>query len=294
MPIGSVLFKQGKSYMIGGCPSGGAFNTYCQYIYGYTTRDTGTGLWYTHTTNDATINVGINLTKGITVNNLTFYPQVEIGNSKSPYVPFVDSIVLTVCGRNLVKNTATNQTESSGVSYVVNADKSVTVNGTPAGDRNIPIGEVDVRGFRGQKVCVKVNGLANNYMIYANAKKEDGTSLFTVIRDIDAINSSYIIPQDVKTLNLYIYLFSGITFTNKTFYPQLEIGSVGTPYETYKSQSATINTVTQKGWELLKSYLGVTNIIPSVPATINRTYVADTKLAYDKLKSAIVALGGNV
>ena len=61
-------------------------------------------------------------------------------------------------------------------------------------------------------------------------------------------------------------------------------------FEPYKSQTTTIDTTTQTGWENLRTYHGTTNIIPSVESNIEMQYVADTKLYIDNKLSKLTAM----
>lgn len=70
---------------------------------------------------------------------------------------------------------------------------------------------------------------------------------------------------------------------------QIEAGPVQTEIETpITPQTATVDTVTQTGWENLRTNYGTTTIIPA-SGTVECTYVADTKLYIDNKFNALSA-----
>lgn len=80
------------NYVLSGCPSGGSKDTYfLQTINGFS--DTGSGLKVNNTAELKRISIIIK--QGTTVNNLVFKPQLELGNKKTDYVPYFNTVVWT-------------------------------------------------------------------------------------------------------------------------------------------------------------------------------------------------------
>lgn len=143
-----------------GCPQGGSISTYrlsVQLNSGSFTvyaSDIGTGSTI-HDVPSADCRVAIVVYPGATVNNLIFKPMIctaedyKISPEFVPYRPSYDELteltetnknniskdeaalveIVDSGAKNLLKNTATSQT-INGVTFTVNADKSVTVSGT--------------------------------------------------------------------------------------------------------------------------------------------------------------------
>ncbi len=89
------LTLQAGTYMFSGCPSGGSWGTYSMGFGSY--NDSGNGATFTKTENY----VGqpyIRIGNGTTVNNLTFKPMIEKGNTKTTYAPYKTPIELCKIG----------------------------------------------------------------------------------------------------------------------------------------------------------------------------------------------------
>ena len=129
-------------------------------------------------------------------------------------------------GRNLLPNTATSQTVN-GITFTVNADESVTANGTASADASFTIGTATFAPSTTYTVsgCPSGDG-SDTYKIRIggySATDDTGTGR--------TFNSS--IFNGLYTQGVNIVIKSGTTVTNKTFYPQLELGSTPTPYVPY-------------------------------------------------------------
>ena len=139
----------GKRVILSGCPEGGGENKYFIDAYragtktgtGGTARDNGGGVefdWLNDGSGTAA-NLTINVANGATVNNLEFYPMIRDARiSDATYEPHHDSVeackyntaaAIRNRAHNLLQNKAITQTVGE-ITFTVNADKSVTVNGT--------------------------------------------------------------------------------------------------------------------------------------------------------------------
>ena len=131
------------NYTLSGCPSGGSKGTYfLQTINGFS--DTGSGLKVNNTAEFARISIIIK--KGTTVNNLVFKPQLELGNKKTDYVPYFNTVVWTpvLTGYNITSTTnadgtqslnivdATSTTDHYNITSTDNSDGTQTLNITDA------------------------------------------------------------------------------------------------------------------------------------------------------------------
>lgn len=153
--------------------------------------------------------VRIDIQNGKTFNNITIYPQLEKSSQATTYEPYTgNSYRVDFGGKNKLNNTATTQT-INGITFTVNSDKSVTVNGTATahsllylGSQTIPVGTYTLSG------CPK-NGSWSTYSLgYGNYNDSGNGNTFTLTSSL--------------TTNPYIRIGNGTTVSNLTFYPQLE------------------------------------------------------------------------
>ncbi len=138
------------SYIVSGCPSGGASNKYCMVITGSKADGTSEtfavdfGDGATFTIDSATSlrakQAHIFIANGQTVNNLTFYPMLEEGSVAHKYEPTTQSNITLANGDNTsttYENLITypylraSGYTHRGVTFTVNSDGSVTAVGTP-------------------------------------------------------------------------------------------------------------------------------------------------------------------
>ena len=126
-------------------------------------------------------------------------------------------------GKNLLPNMATSQT-INGVTFTVNADGSVTCNGTASASAILnvcPNGGISLASGTYKLSGCPSGGSASTYLIGWDTHGYDtGTGLVATIADVD-------------THGVNIAIGSGVTCNNLTFYPQLELGSTATEYEPY-------------------------------------------------------------
>lgn len=154
----AILIPDGDYWFLG-CPQGGGANTFDLRWFRYSPNtsayDTGSGVAIHKNGNTTDSNIAIVIKSGVTVNNITFTPMLctaedyKISPEFVPYRPSYDELteltetnknniskdeaalveIVDSGAKNLLKNTATSQT-INGVTFTVNADKSVTVSGT--------------------------------------------------------------------------------------------------------------------------------------------------------------------
>lgn len=107
-PTGVNGYAKGTNTVtLSGCPEGGSSTTYCMRIkndasaYG-NTDEYGTGKVVGDFDLDGS-SINCVVFGGATVNNITFYPQIELGDTATDYEPYIDPTTVTVtgCGKNL-------------------------------------------------------------------------------------------------------------------------------------------------------------------------------------------------
>ena len=152
------------------------------------------------------------------------------GTPQNP-VPIVGHTSLTGvhCGKNLFDNTATSQT-LNGTTFTVNADKSITISGTPSVQTRIylsratyTIKSASMWSFGTMKsntrvFCKKVSGGTTTYpTLSPNASCASGDTFTDILLEIDTT-------------------YDGTEFT---IYPMLEVGNQATTYAPYSAETKT-------------------------------------------------------
>lgn len=143
-------------------------------------------------------------------------------------------------GKNLLSNTATSKTEN-GVTWTINNDGSISVNGTATGYSSMVVGYAYVNSSMGK---ITISGLANSINIGWESvllQAEDDTTLATISNsgrnditfDLSSYSNAYKIRYQLKRINNIAV--SGI------IYPMIEKGSSSTTYEPYVGGKASPN-----------------------------------------------------
>ena len=159
------------------------------------------------------------------VKNLRIFGKSTQDGTPTPDAPVeivsVENPTVTVVGKNLLPDVATNESYS-GVTIVVNSDKSITVNGTATG--NVFYAPYKFTFKAGQSYvlsgCPK-NGSADTYFMYINN--------LGGVRDYG--NGVVVNLNEDFTSDVGFSVRSGTTINNLTFYPMISVGSVVDEYE---------------------------------------------------------------
>lgn len=235
-----------ESYFLSGCPAGGSDTTYYISENFTASKDTGNGVVLNNLPSDQVWRIVIK--SGTTVNNLIFRPMLNAGTTAKPYSKWFaglknasfEKIVST--GRNLVPYPYAETTKTAnGVTFTVNADESVTVNGTATAATNFYIvkGGNDFLTFPIGTTLVlsgcPAGGSARTYfMNVLSTDYLDGST------DIGNGGASF----TTKKIKYYLYIRveQGVTMNNAVFRPMLNYGSVALPYEPYISDTLSAET----------------------------------------------------
>ena len=142
-------------------------------------------------------------------------------------------------GKNLLRNTATTQT-INGITFTINSDKSVTVNGTATANTAI---------FINSSVSAEDLGVGS-YIFAKNYKSHDIINSIDVYRGskyvttIGSDGTIFKITDDLLdcTLKPFFKVISGTTVNNVTVYPMLRDASIeDATYEPYVGGTASPN-----------------------------------------------------
>lgn len=237
----------GTKYTLSGCPEGGGNNKFSLYISERTNDDKSNGKYYLDYGDGITFemgdyekyNINIQIRSGVTVDNLVFRPQLELGDTPTEYEPPITGRELTVsaCGKNLLKYLYVNTTKTiNGITFTDNGDGTITANGTATDmvsfaviwkNLHIPKGTYTISG------CPKGGNVNTGFFIVC------GTDSIRFAADTGN-GGTFDIENDINDFTFSLRINSGVTVSNLIFRPQLEIGSTATPYEPYHGAEYTI------------------------------------------------------
>lgn len=163
------------------------------------------------------------------ISSVTAYgnnPQTS-GTTTSP-VPMDGINDIQVCGNNLLPNEASTST-INGITFTVNADKSVSIKGTATANASfylcenmpIPYGTACVSG-----------GYSTSVPVIIDERTADGTYIKDVLKDPQS-PTGVITPSAPGNYFLGKIFVTGGTTVDTTIYPMLNVGSTALPYEPY-------------------------------------------------------------
>ena len=193
--------------------------------------------------------------KDITVDNLTFKPQLELGSTATTYTPYISdfsTVNVIRCGKNILEYPYVETTLTrNGLTFTDNKDGTITVNGTATADTQ----------FRLQDTVIYPNNFNpfNSIIgkqIYINGSPEGSSKDTYAIQWIQTGNlgNGTILEVQSTYYRFAILIKSGITVENLVFKPQIIVGSENTPYEPYQGQTYTPTATGE--------VTGITNLYP--------------------------------
>lgn len=189
---------------------------------------------------ETSCNLSATLYKGATLNNVVLKPQVEIGSVWTEYEPYTGgkpspnpdypqaiesvgddgSIDVGVYGKNFI-NINKASTTYNGITYTVNGDGSVTLNGTASEDdismfnlnyvaktKSIPVGDYIVSGGYSSNIRVRI--LASGTSIAGSSGK----------------NVHFTIKEEDTDSWARIHVDKGTVCNNITIYPMVRLASI--------------------------------------------------------------------
>ena len=162
--------------------------------------------------------------KGNTASNVTVYPMIRLAtDTDATYAPYENicpitghaTAKVTRTGKNLLQGISATQT-INGVTFTLNGDGSVTVNGTASANavyqlpKNVsyPVPTVFSKGTANESVVLQARSGASGSYTYYTAT-ENGVS----------------IPANTLLNQIFIAVLSGNTADNVTIYPMIRLAS---------------------------------------------------------------------
>lgn len=284
-------------YTISGCPDGGGAETYTLYMTGadwhtgenYDNGGTNGGQFIPNKERPGGYDVCIVVYSGVVCNDLIFSPQIEEGATATAYTKGVEPSAVTVqrYGKNLIPYPYRYGTKTiNGITFTVNEDRSITVNGTATATAIFQISEDDaLSDLIGQTVALSGCPTGGSESTYRMRYQQTGISS-------DVGNGATFTVK--KKSYLAIQVFAGTVCDNMVFKPQIEVGAAATAYEPYTPPTeytpAADGTVT--GVLTLDPVTTLTT--DSAGAVLEAEYSRDVNKAFEELWQAIRSLGGTV
>ena len=202
-----------------------------------------------------------------------------------PSVPSDATVTLTTCGKNLVSFLDVAGKEDAGITFDVQEDGRVLINGTNDGTYH-------ARLYSSYKTLLPVfNADGTRKAIYPWSEHNYGLKINDTTGDYYNKIDMYVESKGL----VCIRVSAGTTVDNYLYEPQIEINPthIATEYEPYK-QGETIITTLAEG-AVLKNIYPNMSIIPDIEGVIvDVEYIKDSNMVIEKLTQAIIALGGNI
>ena len=232
------------TYILNGCPSGGASNTYrlaIQETGSYSilgSIDIGNGSREFTIDTTTRVQIAIFIQKGLTINNLLFKPMLreatiaddtyeQYGASPSPdYRSKIENLE----GENICPSLNTTRT-INGVTFTKNKDGSITMNGTATAKTTYPINVNTTTTTR--TVLLKANSKYRMLSSYESGKYT--TQVFYLKNNVMTYSSSLIETVEETKVGMYIRVYKDAVLDNVTIYPQITKGEEYKPYVPYNS-----------------------------------------------------------
>ena len=178
--------------------------------------------------------LGFNYANGVTYNAQNVKVQLELGDVITDYEPYIgDSNIIAMksIGKNFFNNVAVTETRN-GITFTINEDKSVTINGTATANIYFALGEFSIpNGSYVFSGCE--DGSASSHLLYL--QKNDSSGYI----DIKTAEKKFTI-SDQDPRQVLIAVYSGATVSNVTLYPMIRQDGVDDTYEPYKYSNSNI------------------------------------------------------
>ena len=203
-------------------------------------------------------NVGIQLESGTVATEWEEYS----GGMASPNPQFPQPIEVSGESYNLLESTATSQT-INGVEFVVNEDKSITINGTATeGIGNCYLSQKNMILDDMLATCEGISNLSGIYFAVNN-----GSTTFNVYGTKTEVSLN-------GTMNYArIYIDKGATFNNATIYPMIRKASVKNDrYMPYGKGSVEVTSSNEDNTKTKKATIPTENGLAGIKVSENGNY----------------------
>ena len=188
--------------------------------------------------------VYVAVSSGTTVTNLTLYLQLEVGSEATAYEPYQGETITSdevelygdahAVGKNLIP-TIDEPLSANGITFTVNVDGSITLNGTATQTAFI--------NFPHMMIKAGTYTLSTGIVLPSGTfitLREGGASAKMLLSVYDTASSKSGAISYSGDAFVYFAVRAGTTVSNLTIYPQLEEGSEATAYEPYQGMTTAL------------------------------------------------------
>lgn len=246
------------------------------------------------------LRINLRIASDLTVNNLVFRPQLELGTQATAYTPHVSdisSVSVKKYGKNLIPYLYVSSTKTvNGLTFTDNGNGSITVNGTPTGFADFTLAFVPVKP--GQTYTLFKNQTGANNISFVITEYFNQSTQKAHTSDSSENTLTFTTSENTNKLSVAIKRTKDYTACTGTFKPQLELGNAVTDYELYK---APVTYTADSDGKVSGVTLGsdtATLMTDTSGVIINAKYKKDITKAFEeletKLTNAILSNGGNV
>ena len=174
----------------------------------------------------------------------------DVPENALPYAEISEIGGMTRKCNNLIKFPyVSSSTTMNGVTFTINDDGSITVNGTATAGTTYPLWYPSNSEIWGGETYT-VSGGTSSIALTARKTTSSGANSSWIDSIGTARTGSLSVDEKLASVALYI---SGGASVNATIYPMLNIGSVALPYEPYFGglRNATVTEIKSKGANLI-------------------------------------------
>lgn len=169
--------------------------------------------------------------------------NTEQDGTPTPDAPIeIKSVVLSKirsCGKNLLKTTARTIT-NNGITFTINEDGTIITKGTSTARTTLILFKEVLKA--GSYVLSQGRiTRGDSVSIHALYNKEDGSAVYVdLFNDSDGF-AKFTLTQDTEVSIKADVRNAGMTISNVTLYPMLEVGTVPSEYEPYTESVVTLS-----------------------------------------------------
>lgn len=206
------------------------------------------------------ISVYMVIFEAASVTSLTVHPMIRIANTNNTYEPYSGgtpspspeypqeivnigdsgNIGIDIRGKNLIINTRKSWSETGGITFKLNSDGSITVNGTATETAAVVIDEYSPIHYQGESLIASIGNTSRKVSLAVGYVRENGTVKDTLVKT-SATDAEFSYPEEAVSTRTYIFVTTGVTCNNEVIYPMIRLKSTSDEFEKSKgSQTMSV------------------------------------------------------
>ena len=155
----------------------------------------------------------------------------------------IENSTVNIYGKNLLNTVNTTKT-ANGVTFTVNSDKTVTINGTSTESTFFNIDMDSEINYQGAELIVSLDGSTNTSYLNVGYFTEDAKFVDTLVT-VGSAAKTFVYPDEAVKSRVYMFVNAATTFNNVTVRPMIRLATnENGVYEPYvESQTLTISHI---------------------------------------------------